>query len=131
MTQECQIEPERMSLKGRTPESWLCIDCGVNTSPGMSTRRELEKAIAALGDAWHNGDAGVKQSITSQSEVYTVRNKVWQAAGMEPWGGCLCIGCLEKRLGRLLRPKDFLRGQSFVHSRLNCSYRSREHPSKN
>jgi hypothetical protein len=28
---------------------------------------------------------------------------------MEPWGGCLCIGCLEKRLGRKLKPKDFLR----------------------
>ena len=110
--QECQIEPN-LSLKGLTPESWLCVDCGVNTSPGMSTRVELEKAIAALGDAWDNGDAGVTQSLTSQSEVYTVRDRVWQAAGMEPMGGCLCIGCLEKRLGRLLRPKDFKRNSPF------------------
>jgi hypothetical protein len=28
---------------------------------------------------------------------------------MEPMGGCLCVGCLEKRLGRRLRPKDFTR----------------------
>jgi len=40
-------------------------------------------------------------------EVYTVRDAVWKAAGMEPMGGCLCIGCLEKRLGRKLKPKDF------------------------
>ena len=26
---------------------------------------------------------------------------------MEPYGGCLCIGCLEKRIGRKLKPKDF------------------------
>ena len=29
---------------------------------------------------------------------------------MEPFGGCLCIGCLEKRLGGRLKPKDFQRG---------------------
>ena len=28
---------------------------------------------------------------------------------MEPWGGCLYVGCLEARLGRRLKPKDFLR----------------------
>ena len=27
--------------------------------------------------------------------------------------GCLCIGCLEKRIGRRLKPKDFLRGDPF------------------
>jgi|SRR5262245_42339514 len=42
-------------------------------------------------------------------EVYMVRDSVWKAAGMEPMGGCLCIGCLEKRLGRTLTPKDFPR----------------------
>jgi hypothetical protein len=114
MTQECQTEPKRISLKGRTPETWLCIDCGVNTSPGMSTRVELEAAFAALKAAGKTDPSdGVEQCITSRSEVYTVRDRVWQAAGMEPWGGCLCIGCLEKRLGRLLRPKDFQRGHVF------------------
>jgi hypothetical protein len=28
---------------------------------------------------------------------------------MEQWGGCLCIGCLEKRIGRTLTPKEFPR----------------------
>jgi hypothetical protein len=27
--------------------------------------------------------------------------------GMEPYGGCLCIGCLEQRIGRQLMPDDF------------------------
>ena len=34
---------------------------------------------------------------------------IWEAAGMEPMAGCLCIGCLEKRIGRQLTPKDFMR----------------------
>jgi hypothetical protein len=38
-----------------------------------------------------------------------VRDSVWKAAGLEPMGGCICIGCLEKRIGRQLRPKDFTR----------------------
>ena len=38
-------------------------------------------------------------------EVYAVRSSVWAAA--EPMGSCVCIGCLEKRLGRQLQPKDF------------------------
>ena len=28
---------------------------------------------------------------------------------MEEMGGCLCIGCLEKRIKRRLRPTDFQR----------------------
>lgn len=99
---------EAPSLKGLTPENWLCTDCGTNTSPGMSSRVELEAALAA-----DENDEGVDQSVTPDSEVYTVRDRVWAAAGMEPYGGCLCVGCLEKRLGRLLKPKDFQRGHVF------------------
>jgi hypothetical protein len=51
--------------------------------------------------------------FTDKCEVYTVREKVWTAAGMEPEGGCLCVGCLEKRLGRALKPKDFERDHPF------------------
>jgi len=32
---------------------------------------------------------------------------------MEPFGGCLCVGCLEKQLGRKLKPKDFERDHGF------------------
>jgi hypothetical protein len=101
------------NMKGLVPESWSCIDCGTDTAPGLLNRVEIESAIAALGDQWHNGH-GVEQSLEAwRAELYTVRNAVWKEAGMKPFGGCLCIGCLEKRLGRRLRPKDFQRGHPF------------------
>jgi len=102
-------------LKGKMPESWLCVDCGINTAPGLLSRIEMERACktAAVIEALSGKDPGVKQEITAQCEIYTVRNAVWKAAGMEPWGGCLCIGCLEERFGRQLRPKDFLRRHPF------------------
>ena len=49
----------------------------------------------------------IPASFDSRAETYMVRNAVWKAAGMEPYGGCLCIGCLEKRIGRRLMPDDF------------------------
>jgi hypothetical protein len=102
-----------LDFKGLTPESWHGIDCGFNTAPGCLNRIDMEKAAAALGEAWHSGADGINQRVDHQSEIYTVRERVWQAAGMQPMGGCLCIGCLEKRLGRRLKPKDFLRNDPF------------------
>lgn len=93
-------------LRELAPESWHCVDCGVNTAPGMSTRAELETAFAA-------GKESVDQVIDKKSEVYTVAKEIWKAARMEEFGGCLCIGCLEKRLGRKLLPKDFLPDHPF------------------
>lgn len=40
-------------------------------------------------------------------EWYAVHDDVWAGAGMEEDGGFLCIGCLEKRLGRPLHRADF------------------------
>jgi hypothetical protein len=37
-------------------------------------------------------------------EYYFVHKEIWLEAGL---ARCLCIGCLEKRLGRELRPEDF------------------------
>jgi len=90
---------------GHVTEDWLCIDCGINTAPecpdGATTLREIE----ATGQS--------KLTLDDKTEVYTVRDAVWKKAGMEPFGGCLCIGCIEERLGRKLKPKDFLRGHPF------------------
>jgi hypothetical protein len=86
-------------LRGQLPESWACIDCGFNTAPGVSTREQMEQA-----------HVGVTQFIIGDdSEVYAVKAQIWKAASMEPYGGCLCIGRLEKRLGRMLMPRDFRR----------------------
>jgi hypothetical protein len=38
---------------------------------------------------------------------YSVEDAVWAASGLEPGGGLLCIGCLERRLGRRLKRDDF------------------------
>lgn len=58
----------------------VCIDCNTETNPVGPGQR---------------------------SEMYMVHDDVWAAAGMEPNGGCLCVGCLEKRLGRRLWSGDF------------------------
>jgi hypothetical protein len=86
-----------------TPESWACIDCGINTAPGHPTRRQLEAAFCAVG----NGGESVPLMFDEKCEVYAVKHPVWEAAGMAPLDGCLCIGCLETRIGRTLKPKDF------------------------
>jgi hypothetical protein len=46
---------------------------------------------------------------------YVVEDAVWAAGGLAPTGGLLCIGCLERRLGRRLTRDDF---KSSVH--LDC-----------
>jgi hypothetical protein len=55
----------------------------------------------------------VHEYVDEHSEIYTVHDRLWKRPGMRPWGGCLCIGCLERRLGRWLKPKDFDRDHAF------------------
>ena len=97
------------TAEGVIPESWLCVDCGFNTAPGCLNREEFDAATQKLGKLWDADLAGVEQRIGPDSEVYCVRRSVWERAGMEAMGGCLCISCLEKRIGRRLKPKDFVR----------------------
>ena len=97
------IEVEE-SDDGDTPETWCCVDCGVNTAPGFLNRADEESAFAA---ARARGETHITVSVGFDSEIYVVREAVWKATGIELMGGCLCVGCLEKRLGRKLRPEDF------------------------
>ena len=65
----------------QTWELCPCVDCGISTVP-QGTRGE-----------W-----------------YMVHDDVWSAAGMNPVADLtqfLCIGCLERRIGRRLTPRDF------------------------
>jgi hypothetical protein len=89
------------------PESLLCVDCGTNTAPGALNRAETAAAFRAGADH-------VVFRVDQRSEIYQVQNTVWEAAGMTPAGGCLCIGCLERRLGRRLRADDFDRDHPFA-----------------
>jgi hypothetical protein len=90
---------------GDRTDSWTCIDCGFNTAPGIPGKERTERAIAACGS--------ITAKIDENSEAYIVRSRVWEAANMDGWGGCLCIGCLEKRLGRTLVSRDFDRKHPF------------------
>ena len=91
-------------LRGKLPESWACIDCGINTAPEHKNREQMEQAFAL---DWNN--QGVEQAYNEFTEIYIVKERVWEAAGMKSMAGCLCIGCLEKRIGRTLTAKDFVR----------------------
>ena len=105
----------KRDLTGVTPETWRCIDCGINTAPGLPTRVEAEKILndGLKLEKLTGKKASIPMTYTDACEVYMVRDAVWKAAGMDPWGGCLCIGCLEQRIGRRLRPKDFPRHHPF------------------
>ena len=106
-----QRRPDRPQRPQRPHVRQLCcIDCGMNTAPGTPPRRLMAFLFQQAGM-----DAEVKSCITWDSEVYTVRDSVWKKAGIAPMGGCLCIGCLERRIGRRLEPKDFPADDAFNH----------------
>jgi hypothetical protein len=111
-------DEQSVSLKGLTSEHHNCIDCGFNTVPGAPPRE--------LAEFLMDRDGSIPMKLTKDAEVYMVRDGVWKAAGMEPYGGCLCIGCLEKRIGRKLKPKDFDRNHVFNKSELPCTERLRD-----
>jgi hypothetical protein len=94
------------NLKGLFSENHLCVDCGVNTAPGLLPRIEVEIAFLTP-------DTEITYTIDEDSEVYIVNDKIWARAGMEGYGGCLCIGCLEKRIGRRLKRRDFVLDHPF------------------
>jgi hypothetical protein len=106
---EADYTPRHMEniLHGVATEDWHCIDCGVNTSPGSHSRVELEEAVKKLGGMWEHNAASVPHTYDERSEVYMVRAAIWAEAGIPDMGGCVCIGCLERRIGRWLKPKDF------------------------
>lgn len=79
-------------MKGYMSEHHACVDCGVNTHPGAPPRE--------LAEFLMHRDGSVPMKLTQQSEVYCVR-------GLAPYGGCLCVGCLEQRIGRKLKRRDF------------------------
>ena len=90
---------QREHARAVITKSWLCVDCGVNTAPGIPDGEEALRQLEA------NGRYSAR--VGRHSEIYMVRDRVWAKAGMEPFGGCLCIGCLERRIGRFLKPRDF------------------------
>jgi len=111
-------DEQPVGLKGYYSESHNCIDCGYNTHPGAPPRELAEFLL--------NRDGNVPMTYTDECEVYIVKDAVWKKAGMEPYGGCLCISCLERRIGRRLRPYDFEYGHPLNWSELPCTERLRD-----
>jgi hypothetical protein len=88
------------------PKSHHCVDCGRNTGPGAPIRAECLAARRA-------GIPRVTRKLQRGHEFFLVRRQIWRKAGMTPWGGSLCIGCIEKRIGRRLNSEDFVEGHPF------------------
>jgi hypothetical protein len=99
-------DPEKKSARGKIPETWCCVDCGVDTAPGCKNRKEVELDLALYGQTQYH--------VSEFSEVYTVTPEVWAQTGLTGMGGCLCIGCLEQRIGRRLKPEDFQQDHPFM-----------------
>jgi hypothetical protein len=68
-------------LKGLTPESWCCVDCGINTFPGCQTRIEMERASAhALVSQTQNGDVETHAPPPKSAHHYCSKAKAQEQA---------------------------------------------------
>lgn len=52
-------------------------------------------------------DCGMDTRDGVGGEIYLVHDELWQQYGPEGGIGCLCVGCLEDRMGRRLTVSDF------------------------
>jgi hypothetical protein len=86
-----RLQEPALDFKGTMSESYLCI-CGYNTAPGNLNSAEAEEEAARQ---MQSGKRKWKILVTHdrRSETYFVHDHVWKAAGVEDWGGCLCIRC--------------------------------------
>jgi hypothetical protein len=115
LTRTPQLGHKDKAVQDNIVESWLCVDCGLNTAPGCpdGPQTRIDLALKGHSDATYN----------CNSEIYSVKDAIWKEAGMRAWSGCLCIGCLEHRLGRQLRPRDFARHDDKVWANVPCTER--------
>lgn len=72
------MNPLRALRRRRAPEipKSLCLDCGIDLQP----------------------------DVLDEEQVFMVRGDVWAEAGLRL--GCICVDCLEQRLGRPLNVND-------------------------
>lgn len=88
------------------PVSWNCADCSIDTAPGCPNAVDLIEAGVRHAD-------DLVLVFNENTELFQLRQAVWLAAVKDDLRIVLCIGCVEKRLGRKLRPKDFDRKSPF------------------
>src|SRR5262249_59401852 len=92
-------DEQPLSLKGTWSESHCCVDCGYNTHPGAPPRE--------LAEFLMNRDGNVPVRVTTESELYIVKDSVWKKSGLAPYGGCLFVWCLGGGIGCKLKAKNF------------------------
>lgn len=74
--------------------------------PADYTRLELaHMAAEALDELTDDRCFSCRTDTYASGEYYMVRPELWRTYGVE---GMLCIGCLERRVGRRLTPQDFI-----------------------
>ena len=66
-----------------------CMDCGMNVCPVV----------------WRGPSA--YPAMPNSYELFWVKDPVWAKTGLGECDGTLCILCMENRIGRRLKPKDF------------------------
>lgn len=88
------------------PHSWICLRCGLNTAPGCLSAAQLADGFKSL----RLKPNATEITIDDRCKVYAVKSSIWEIAGVEI--GCMCIACLESRLGTMVMPRDFDRRHS-------------------
>ena len=94
----CKTTLDDMIQRG-IPESWECEDCGMDTAPGFMNAKQVLDAFVRGKDA--------SMRPNKNCEVYQLKHALWKTVTNGHARAVLCIGCVEQRLGRKLRPKDF------------------------
>lgn len=90
------------------PGNLDCIHCLIKKHPGIPSEHRLEIAwihYIQQENKPYNIDKGCKD-CRGIDQPYMVLNSVWKAAKMKK--GFLCLACLEKRLNRRLKLRDFM-----------------------
>ena len=90
------------------PVMGLAMEC--TDKDACRQRREGRRTAANYRGKFRCKDCGWDTNSAKpgvRTENYAVHSDVWHQAGMDKMGGNLCVGCLEKRLGRQLHSGDF------------------------
>lgn len=113
--------PRRCRLSATVGSKQTKLNCKMAfTSAGLAARHNMEDEMTIKdqyefwpGVKWPEPWQETAECVDCRwdtcllGEWYMVNDSVWKAAGMKAIGGCLCIGCLEERLGRTLTSDDF------------------------
>jgi hypothetical protein len=82
----------------------VCSKCGVRIGEG-DVRCHRGRDLICIDCHFSCIDCG--KNTENSGELYIVPNELWASSGLDSTDGMLCLGCLERRIGRPLVPGDF------------------------